>query len=601
MTVPSPSLGPLALAILQKRYLLRDRSGKTIEAPLDLLGRVSRAVAQADHEPAAAEKRFFEMLARQEFMPNSPTLMNAGVAGGVLPGCFVLPLEDSLESVFDTKRVMSRILVAGGGVGMSFGRLRPRGENTDGTNIAAGPRAFLESLSSDIEIFSAGRKRRGAAMGLLPVSHPDILDFVEAKHSLSERNKSVLAGIVSHLDSDTAILLERRLTENQVPNFNLSVAVTDDFMEALEQGAEVDLTSPRTMRVVERLPARRIWERVVFEAWSSGEPGVFFIDRANVSHPVGHLGQIEATNPCGEQPLLPYESCILGSLNVAMFMHAGGSSVDWDRLACGVDWAVRFLDDCIDVSAYPDYRVEAITLRNRKIGLGIMGFADLLIALGIAYDSAEGTDMGARLMAFVNARARQASGRLAEIRGVFPNYPGSLWSRQALPMRNACVTAIAPTGTISLFAGCSPGFEPLFALIFRRHVAGVESQEVNPAFERLARERGFMSSALLEQILANGGSCRGVAGVPADVGRVFATAFDLAPDWHVRMQAAFQASCDAAVSKTINLPADATLEAVDHAFRLAWRLGCKGITAFRSGSRLGQVLEVRSPERSETT
>lgn len=599
MILPPPPLGPLARFILEARYLQRDRSGKVVETPLDLFRRVARTVAAADHEPAVAEERFFEMLGGQEFMPNSPTLMNAGRAGGMFPGCFVLPVEDSLESVFDTKRLMARILAAGGGVGMSFGRLRPRGADTDGASIAAGPRAFLESFSSDIEIFAAGRKRRGAAMGILPVWHPDILDFVESKHALSERHRRVLAAVESRLDSDTAILLERRLAEIQLSNFNLSVAITDEFMEALGQHAEVDLRNPRTMRVVERLPARLVWERIVQEAWSSGEPGVFFIDTANARHPVSHLGLIEATNPCGEQPLLPYESCNLGSLNVAKYIHAEGASVDWDSLARGVEWAVRFLDDCIDASAYPDYRVEAITLRNRKIGLGVMGYADLLIELGIPYDSAEGTEMGARLMAFVNARARQASGRLAEIRGVFPNYRGSFWDQQGLPMRNACVTTIAPTGTVSLFAGCSPGLEPLFALVYRRLVAGVESQEVNPAFERVARERRFMSPGLLDRIAANGGSCRGVDGVPTDVQRVFATAFDVKPDWHVRTQAAFQASCDAAVSKTINLPADAPPDAVDLAFQLAWRLGCKGITVYRSRARLGQVLEVRSPERSD--
>ncbi len=596
MGTRDPTLGPLARRVLEARYLLRDRSGKLIETPLDLFRRVARHVAEQDEEPALAEARYFDLLARQEFMPNSPTLMNAGRPGGMLPGCFVLPLEDSLEAVFDTKRVMARILDAGGGVGMSLGRLRPKGDAAGRENLAAGPLDILASFSADIELFASSRRRRGAAMGMLPVWHPDIREFVTCKRVLLGRHRSLYASVASRLDGAAAADLERRLAEIQLPNFNLSVAVTDEFMAALAGDKPFDLRNPRTMRVVERVSAHRLWDLIVEHAWLTGDPGLFFVDRANRLHPLSQAGRIEATNPCGEQPLLPYESCNLGSLNAGRFLDARGPRLDWGRLARAIAWAVRFLDDCVDASAYPDFRFEAMALRNRKVGLGIMGLADLLVGLGIPYDSEEGVALGARLMAFVDDRAHEASSRLAERRGVFPNYELSRWKGQGRPMRNGCVTTVAPTGTVSLFADCSPGLEPIFALAYRRFYEETEIREIYPPFERAGRLRGFLTADLVERIMHNDGSCRGVEGVPEDVQRIFATAHDVAPEWHVRMQAAFQAHCDAAVSKTLNLPEQAPREAVGRAYQLAWELGCKGITVYRAGTRHGQVLSPAGPE-----
>lgn len=582
-----PILGPLASLILERHYLMRDRRGRVLESSLGLFGRVARAVAEPDEEPERAERRFLEMMIQQEFLPNSPTLMNAGLPEGMLSGCFVLPAEDSLDGLYDTKRLMAIISACGGGVGLGLGHLPPQ---EDRSGLTGGPIRWLESFSCELEIVSRGRRRHGAAMGILPIWHADILAFIDCKGALNAPNRRIHESLASQFSSDALEALDRVLVTGQIHNFNLSVAITDSFMAALQQDRDFALRNPRTMQTTRRLRARDLWECLVDRAWRSGEPGLFFVDRANAAHPLPRAGLIEATNPCGEQPLLPFESCNLGSLNVGKFYDPRQRAMDWERLGQAVDWAVRFLDNVIDANCFPDDRLRTLALRHRKIGLGVMGFADLLVKLEIPYDSDEGVATGAQLMAFLSDRSHQASQALAERRGVFPGFEGSLWQLQGRPMRNACTTTVAPTGTISLFANCSSGLEPIYALAYQRFQVGVEQPEVYAPFEAIARTRGLASPERMAELMAHGGSCRGLAGIPEEIQRVFATAHDIAPAWHVRMQAAFQAHCDAAVSKTVNLPASAPREEVDQAFRLAWELGCKGITVYREGARPGQVL-----------
>ncbi|HEY8476639.1 MAG TPA: adenosylcobalamin-dependent ribonucleoside-diphosphate reductase [Chloroflexota bacterium] len=565
-----------ALRVLRERYLLRNERLQVVEDPAGLFQRVARAVALADrlYDPRAdvesAADAFLEAMTRLEFLPNSPTLMNAGTPAGQLMACFVLPVEDSLESIFQSLYHAALIQRTGGGTGFSFSHLRPRGDVILTTRSpSSGPVSFMWLYNAMTDVIKQESKRRGANMGVLRVDHPDVQEFITCKRD-----------------------------RTQFTNFNISVGVTDAFMEAVERGGEYDLVNPRTHEVVARVPARGTFDLIVENAWDSGEPGILALDTIQRANPTPRVGTIEATNPCGEQPLLPYEACCLGSINLTRFVvrQGDGYQVSWRRLGEMVDLAVHFLDNVVDVNRYPIPQTESICLANRKIGLGVMGFADLLVRMGIPYDTQEGVTMGERIMAFIAERAREASAALAERRGNFPNYPGSVFAQgDGRPRRNATLTTVAPTGTISIIANCSSGIEPLFALAYvRRVMGGVELVEhPHPVFVEMAKQRGFYSKDLMERV-ARAGSIQGIEEIPEDVRRVFVTAFDIAPEWHVRMQAAFQRHTDNAVSKTINLPPDARKEDVARVFRMAYQLGCKGITVYRYGSRPLQTLSLTS-------
>ncbi|MEM3012265.1 MAG: adenosylcobalamin-dependent ribonucleoside-diphosphate reductase, partial [Candidatus Hadarchaeales archaeon] len=549
-------------------------SERVVETPDQMFRRVAGAVARVDREygedPEESERSFYGMMARLEFLPNSPTLFNAGTEMGQLSACFVLPVEDSLESILTAVKNMALIEKSGGGVGFDFSRLRPKGDVVRSTmGVASGPVSFMRIFDTTTEVIKAGGRRRGAMMGILRVDHPDILEFITCKR-------------------DPGFL----------QNFNLSVSVTDEFMEKVEGDGEYWLVNPRNGERVKKLRAGSVWDLMVESAWASGDPGVIFIDEINRHNPTPEVGRIEATNPCSEQPLLPYESCNLGSINLSRMVEGG--EVNWDKLRETVRNAVHFLDNVIDANRYPLREIEEITKANRKIGLGVMGFADMLIKLGMRYDSEEALRFAERLMKFVSEEARRKSVEIAERRGSFPNFERSIWKDRYGAMRNATVTTIAPTGSISIIAGCSSGIEPVFALSFIRKVlGGTKLFETHPLFELMAKERGFYSAKLLEEI-ARTGSVQGVEEVPEDLRKIFVTALDIAPEWHVRMQAAFQRYTDNAVSKTVNLPANATVEEVRKVYELAWKLKCKGITVFRYGSKPEQVLyigEVRAKER----
>jgi ribonucleoside-diphosphate reductase alpha chain len=564
-----------ALEVLTQRYLLKDESGKTSETPGQLFVRIAGAVAKAETarggDTQQIEKAFYDMMARLEFVPNSPTLFNAGTKLGQLSACFVLPVEDSLEGIFTSVRNTAIIEKSGGGVGFDFSRLRPKGDIVRSTKgVASGPVSFMRVFDMATEVIKAGGKRRGAMMAILRVDHPDVLEFITSKSK---------AGFLS--------------------NFNISVAVTDEFMDAVEENREYWLTNPRNKEKVEKLLAQDVWNLVVKSAWESGDPGVVFIDEINRHNPTPEVGMIESTNPCGEQPLLPYESCNLGSINLSRMVRDG--KILWEQLGIVVRNAVQFLDDVVDVNKYPLAETDRITRANRKIGLGVMGFADLLIRLGVPYNSEEALRLGEEIMQFIQEESHEKSVKLGEERGSFPNFDKSIWKEKYNALRNATVTTIAPTGSISIIAGCSSGIEPIFAISFIRNVlSGTRLFETNRLFEMTMKERGFYSAGLLEEI-AKTGSVQNIDGIPEDIKKLFVTALDIEPEWHVRMQAVFQRHTDNAVSKTVNLPHNATVDDVRKVYELAWKLECKGVTVFRYGSKLEQVLyigEVKGKEGS---
>jgi ribonucleoside-diphosphate reductase alpha chain len=542
-----------AVRVLERRYLLKDEHGNVIETPAQLFRRIAKAIA-LDPE---SEEEFLSMLMNLEFLPNTPTLMNAGTDLGQLSACFVIPVEDSLVGIFDAVKHMALIQQSGGGTGFSFSRLRPSGDIVKSTKgVASGPVTFMRVFDTTTDVIKQGGKRRGANMGILRADHPDIIEFITSKTK-----------------------------EGFLTNFNISVAADDKFMEAVLENGEYELINPRNKEAVKKVRAKDLWSLIITMAWRTGDPGVVFIDEINRHNPTPLVGEMESTNPCGELPLLPYESCNLGSINLAKMVKNG--SIDWEKFEKTINIAVRFLDNIIDVNKYPLHEIEDITRANRKIGLGVMGFADMLVQLGIPYDSEEALKTGEEIMQFIREKSHAASEKLAEERGAFPNFKDSIYKT---PIRNSTVTTVAPTGTISIIAGCSSGIEPLFAVSFVRNVMeGTKLLEVNPYFEAVAKERGFYSEELMMRI-AKQGTLKGIDEVPEDIRRVFVTALDIAPEWHVRMQAAFQKYTDNAVSKTINFPHDVDIKEVEKAYMLAYELKCKGITVYRYGSKAQQVL-----------
>jgi ribonucleoside-diphosphate reductase alpha chain len=564
--IEEPKLTVNALEVLRQRYLLRDENERIIESPAQLFTRVARAVAKPDRKyhgnPKHSEKIFHEMMAKLEFIPNTPTLFNAGTKLGQLSACFVLPVEDSLEGIFDAARNMAIIEKSGGGVGFDFSKLRPKGDLVKSTKgVASGPVSFMRIFDTSTEVIKAGGKRRGAMMAILRVDHPDVLEFITSKQQ---------PGFLS--------------------NFNISVAATDEFMKAVQQDEEYWLINPRNKEKTKKLNAKEVWNSMARSAWASGDPGVVFIDEINRHNPTPKVGKIESTNPCGEQPLLPYESCNLGSINLSRIIE--DEKIDWEKLRETISNAVHFLDNVVDANKYPLKETDKITRANRKIGLGVMGFADMLIKLGIPYDTELALNTGEKLMKFIQEVAHKMSIQLAEERGSFANFKGSIWQEKYRTFRNATVTTIAPTGTISIIAGCSSGIEPIFAISFIRNVlSGTRLFETNPLFEAMSKERGFYSAKVLEEI-AKTGSVQKIEGVPDDVKRLFVTALDIKPEWHIRMQAVFQKYTDNAVSKTVNLPIEATVEDVRNIYDLAWKMKCKGVTIFRYGSKPEQVLYI---------
>lgn len=563
-----------ARKVLEKRYLVKE-GGKVVETPEDMFRRVAKNVALAENNYLNSdgekwEEIFYELMTSLDFLPNSPTLMNAGRDLQQLAACFVLPVEDTMEEIFDSIKYAALIHKSGGGTGFSFSRLRPQNDIVMSTGgVASGPVSFMKVFNAATEAVKQGGTRRGANMGMLRVDHPDILSFIAAK----EDNK-------------------------ELTNFNISVALTGEFMDALKADGEYDLVNPRDGQTVAVQNAKVVFDVLVDAAWRNGEPGIIFLDRVNKDNPTPQLGDIESTNPCGEQPLLPYEACNLGSINVARFFKGG--AMDYARLEQVIHRAVRFLDNVIDMSSYPLPQIHEMVMGNRKIGLGIMGFADLLYMMSVPYNSSQAVEVGRELMEFIQRTSREASQLLAQERGAYPNFKGSRQEQLGMaPVRNATTTTIAPTGTISLIAGVSSGIEPVFALCYQRNVLDNERLlEAHPLFEAVAKEQGFYTQQLINEVVKVG-SVQDIEGAPDAVRRVFVTAHDVTPEWHIQIQAAFQQYTDNAVSKTVNLSRDATRDDVARAFTLAYELGCKGVTVYRDGSRESQVLSVGTGHKQE--
>ncbi|MDO8885670.1 vitamin B12-dependent ribonucleotide reductase [Candidatus Oleimmundimicrobium sp.] len=561
-----------AAKVLQRRYLLKNDKGEVVESPKELFVRVAGVIAESDkkYNPnvdlKSLQKTFYQMMANFEFLPNSPTLMNAGTDIGQLSACFVLPVGDSIEEIFDAVKHMALIHKSGGGTGFSFSKIRPKGDIVKTTKgVASGPLSFMRVFDMATEVIKQGGKRRGANMGILCVDHPDILDFIASKEE-----------------------------EGRFSNFNLSVGVTDQFMEAVKTNSEYELVNPRNQEVVRKLRAKHVFDQITFAAWKTGDPGIIFIDEINRRNQTPELGKIESTNPCGEQMLLSYESCNLGSINLSKMVM--DNKVSWEKLKKTVQAAVHFLDNVIDANKFPLPEIEKMTKGNRKIGLGVMGFAEMLIQLGIPYSSEKALEIGTKIMKFILEEARNKSTELGKERGSFPNFKGSVWDKLGFEaMRNATTTTIAPTGTISIIAGTSSGIEPLFAVSFMRNVMeGVKLFESNPFFEQIAKKRGFYSEELTAKI-AHLGSIQDIEEIPPDVKTFFVTAFDIPPEHHVKMQASFQKYTDNAVSKTVNLPESASQDDIKKIFMLAYELKCKGITIYRYGSKKEQVLYLSEP------
>lgn len=562
-----------ARTVLEKRYLQKNAEGEVIETPEEMFRRVARNIATADEQygddVAATEEAFYDLMASLDFLPNSPTLMNAGTEIQQLSACFVLPVEDSMEGIFTAIKNTALIHQSGGGTGFSFSRIRPAGDIVHSTGgVASGPISFMKVFNASTDVIKQGGRRRGANMGILRVDHPDIMEFITAKED-----------------------------QQELTNFNISVATTGRFMEAVMKGEHYSLVNPRTGETEGELDAEQVFNKIVEMSWKNGEPGIVFLDRINEDNHTPHVGEIESTNPCGEQPLLPYESCNLGSINLSHMVTDG--DIDYAKLREVVHTAVHFLDNVVDRNQYPLEEIREMTLANRKVGLGVMGFADLLIQLGVPYNSDQALDLAGEVMSFIQKEARQASVQLGEERGSFPNFEGSIWDGKYEDMRNATVTTIAPTGSISIIAGCSSGIEPLFAVSFIRNILDEEDRlvEVNPYFKAVAEERGFYSQEMMKKIAGNRGSVQDIEEVPEGVQRLFTTALDITPLWHIRMQAAFQEYTDNATSKTVNFREEATQEDVKEVYQLAYELGCKGVTVYRYGSREGQVLSTTEEEK----
>ena len=581
LTQPNPGLTDNALAVLHRRYQAKDREGNVVEEPDQMFRRVSQNLAQADRrygaddqEVVRTEAEFYRVMVDLDYMPNSPTLMNAGRELQMLSACFVLPVEDSMEAIFETVKEATLVQKSGGGTGFAFSRLRPEGDIVGSTGgVASGPVSFMRAFDGATEAVKQGSTRRGANMGILHVTHPDIMKFITSK----EDGKSIA-------------------------NFNISVAVTEDFMEKVKNGEEYDLLNPRTGKVQGRLNAKEVFDLLANMAWKTGDPGIVFLDRINRDNPNPQLGEIESTNPCGEQPLLPYESCNLGSINLARMVRftREGAEVDKDKLASVISTAVHMLDNVIDMNDYPIREIEDMSHATRRIGLGVMGFSDLLVQLGIPYNSDEALRVAEDVMSFIQRQTNEASAKLAEDRGVFPAWEGSVYNNPDQgPIRNSAPTTIAPTGTISIISGCSSGIEPLFALSYVRNVMdNTRLVEGNPFFEAVAKKEGFYSQQLMEEVSETGSLAHVQAEVPQWVKDVFVTSHDISPEWHVKMQAAFQRYTDNAVSKTINFPNSASVENIAGAYMLAYELGCKGITTYRDGSKENQVLSAGESDKS---
>ena len=568
------------LKVLEKRYLIKDTDGKVTETPEGMFRRVSRYIAKADKlygssnlEIKETENKFYESMSNFEFMPNSPTLMNAGKDLGQLSACFVLPVGDSMESIFDAIKNTAMIHKSGGGTGFSFSRLRPKNSVVRSTGgVSSGPVSFMKVFNAATQAVKQGGTRRGANMGILRVDHPDILEFIRCKEN-----------------------------DKEITNFNISIAVTEDFMNKVIADEEYSLIDPHNKKELKKLKAKEVFDLIVELSWKNGEPGIIFIDRINKDNPTPKLGEIESTNPCGEQPLLPFESCNLGSINLAKTVCGNGKKqVDWDALEELVHTGVHFLDNVIDMNKFPLQEIEKMTKANRKIGLGVMGWADMLIKLEIPYNSEEAVQLGEKIMKFIFDEARVKSQELSRKRGAFSNFKESTLAEKGLKeLRNATLTTIAPTGTISIISNASSGIEPLFALSYYRNVMDNDKLiEVNTLFEEVAKRDGFYSRKLMEEI-AEKGSIRDIEDVPEKYKKIFVTSHDIAPLWHIRMQAVFQKYTDNAVSKTVNFPHDATKDEVREVYMLAFKLGCKGVTIYRDKSREEQVLNINTNDSTK--